>query len=110
MANYYCADVIINESYIAIHLYILVGKEFRYVNSNKCNNYDEAFDFLFLNCISGYFKELIIYTNEPLKEIEANQFLKRVTTGLNWVVINSKVNAGVIKRKFKKPAFIKTDY
>lgn len=33
MANYYCADVIINESYIAIHLYILVGKEFRYVNS-----------------------------------------------------------------------------
>ncbi|MCJ7842873.1 hypothetical protein MUB24_18715 [Lederbergia sp. NSJ-179] len=110
MANYYCADVIVNECYITIHFYILDGKQFRYVNSSKCNNFNEVFDFLFTKGISGYFKELIIYLEEPLKEIETNQFLKRAVKGLNWLLINSEVNAGILKKKFKKPAFIKTDY
>lgn len=104
------ADVVVEDDYIAVHLYEHDGNSFQYSSSQKCLNFDEVTELLFKKRNIGYFREVTVYLEETSRTEEVNGFLKKAKKELNWLVIGGQFQIGMTSLPFKKPTFIEVKF
>lgn len=103
-------DVVVEDDYIAVHLYEHNENNFRYSSSKKCLNFAEVFELLLEKGKVGYFRELTTYLEETKETEEVNDFLRKAKKELKWLVIGGQIQIGMTSLPFKKPTFIGSDF
>ncbi|MFP7486320.1 hypothetical protein SFC65_19340 [Priestia filamentosa] len=96
MRNHFAVDIVIKEEDIEIHLYLFNEEDFIFHKTHKRKRLSDALALLERKA-SIYYRELAIYSKEVADKEEINDFLEKARRTLNWVVIDGRIRAGVIK-------------